>query len=54
MSEKEAKKLLEDAEKLKDYKGWFGGNKMEEAADTYMRAANAFKVLKMCRFLSHY
>lgn len=38
--------LMFEAEKKKNHVGWFGGNKMDEAADLYQRAANAFKVAK--------
>ena len=47
-TEKDAKNYLAEAEKMANYKGWFGSNKMEEAADTYNKAGNAFKLLKMC------
>lgn len=38
--------LMLEAEKKKNHVGWFGGNKMEEAADLFQRAANAYKVAK--------
>ncbi|KAJ3102614.1 hypothetical protein HDU97_000398 [Phlyctochytrium planicorne] len=47
MSEKEALQLLDQAEKKAKYTGWFGANKLDEAADLYARAANAFKLAKM-------
>ncbi|KAJ3218981.1 hypothetical protein HDU67_003345 [Dinochytrium kinnereticum] len=47
MSEKEALSLLDQAEKKAKYTGWFGTNKLDEAADLYARAANCFKLAKM-------
>ena len=32
-SEQEAYQLLEEAEKKAKHKGWFGGNKLDEASD---------------------
>ena len=52
MSESDAVNYLNQAEaKVKD-KGWFGlGNgKLEEASDLYAKAANAYKLVKMCTF----
>lgn len=41
--------LKAEADQLASYKGWFGGNKKEDAADTYARAANAYKLEKNCK-----
>ncbi|KAJ2998355.1 hypothetical protein HDV02_004570 [Globomyces sp. JEL0801] len=38
--------LLAEADKKSKTKGWFGGNKMDEAAELFGRAANAFKLQK--------
>ncbi|KAI9328129.1 soluble NSF attachment protein [Zopfochytrium polystomum] len=46
MSEREGHALMKEAEKAASYKGWFGANKTDEAADLYSRAANAFKLAK--------
>lgn len=45
-SEEEAYNLLREAEKKKNYKGWFGGNKLDEAIELYQRAGNNFKLAK--------
>ena len=45
-------KLNEEAEKALKYKSFFGGNKLEEAADLFLQAANAFKLSKQLK-LSH-
>jgi alpha-soluble NSF attachment protein len=44
-------RLLEEALKKEKTKGWFGGNKKDEAADLYGRAGNAFKLEKQSRDL---
>ncbi|KAJ3272259.1 hypothetical protein HDV01_005798 [Terramyces sp. JEL0728] len=36
--------LYAEAEKKSTQKGWFGGNKLDEAADLYGRAGNAYKL----------
>ncbi|KAJ3256908.1 hypothetical protein HK103_005026 [Boothiomyces macroporosus] len=36
--------LFAEAEKKSTQKGWFGGNKLDEAADLYGRAGNAYKL----------
>jgi len=43
------KQLLADAEKKAKYTGWFGGNKLEEAAELFQRAANQLKLAKQCK-----
>jgi hypothetical protein len=40
--------LLLEAQKKEKSKGWFGGNKKDDAADLYGRAANGFKLKKQC------
>ncbi|KAJ3094747.1 hypothetical protein HDU96_001492 [Phlyctochytrium bullatum] len=47
MSEKEARSLLEEAEKKAKWTGWFGANKLDEASELYARAANSFKLAKL-------
>ncbi|RKP24515.1 soluble NSF attachment protein, partial [Syncephalis pseudoplumigaleata] len=47
MAEQEARDLLVRATKKANYTGWFGGNKYEEAAELYGRAANQFKLAKL-------
>ncbi|KAJ3016409.1 hypothetical protein HKX48_004050 [Thoreauomyces humboldtii] len=44
--ERDARNCLVEAEKKASHKGWFGGNKLEDAADLYSKAANAFKLAK--------
>ncbi|KAJ3226960.1 vesicular-fusion protein S17 [Clydaea vesicula] len=39
-------KILAEAEKAHSYKGWFGQNKLDEAAELYTKAANQFKLQK--------
>ncbi|KAI8047697.1 soluble NSF attachment protein [Syncephalis plumigaleata] len=46
-AEQEARDLLMKATKKANYTGWFGGNKYEEAAELYGRAANQFKLAKL-------
>jgi alpha-soluble NSF attachment protein len=46
-AEREARELLAKADKKASYTGWFGGNKYEEAAELYGRAANQFKLAKL-------
>ena len=46
MSDAEA--LLQEARKKATTKTFFGGNKLDEAADLFGRAANAFKLKKQC------
>ncbi len=38
--------LLAEANKKENHKGWFGGNKLDEAQELYGRAANGFKLAK--------
>ncbi|KAJ3123565.1 hypothetical protein HK098_001820 [Nowakowskiella sp. JEL0407] len=45
-SAREAQALLEQANKKSKQTGWFGGNKLDEAADIYASAANSFKLAK--------
>ena len=45
---REALNLIKQAEQAASYKGWFGANKLDDAADLYGRAANAFKLSKNC------
>lgn len=40
--------LFAEAEKKSTQKGWFGGNKLDEAADLYGRAGNAYKLKREC------
>jgi alpha-soluble NSF attachment protein len=47
-TERDAKEYLAQAEKLRTYTSWFGGNKQEEAAEYFNKAGNTFKLLKMC------
>lgn len=46
MSENQARKFLAEAEDKEHHKGWFGGNKLDEAYDLYQQAANSFKLAK--------
>ncbi|CAG8432808.1 11488_t:CDS:2 [Diversispora eburnea] len=46
MSEREALAILAKADKKATTFGWFGGNKFEEAAELYNKAANTFKLAK--------
>ncbi|CAG8559036.1 8132_t:CDS:2 [Ambispora leptoticha] len=46
MSEREAQLILAKADKKATTFGWFGGNKFEEAAELYNKAANSFKLAK--------
>ena len=50
MSESEAINLLNEAEAKLKSKGWFGlgGAKYDEAAELFAKAANAYKLVKMC------
>ncbi|RHZ43701.1 hypothetical protein Glove_880g13 [Diversispora epigaea] len=45
-SEREALAILAKADKKATTFGWFGGNKFEEAAELYNKAANTFKLAK--------
>ncbi|KAJ3085664.1 vesicular-fusion protein S17 [Quaeritorhiza haematococci] len=45
-SEREAVQLLAQADKKAKQTGWFGGNKADEAAELYAKAANSFKLAK--------
>lgn len=47
--EREGRTLLAEADKKASHKGWFGGNKLEDASDLYAKAANAFKLAKKCK-----
>lgn len=40
--------ILIEARKKATHKSFFGGNKMDEAADLFGRAGNAFKLKKQC------
>ncbi|KND03751.1 uncharacterized protein SPPG_01207 [Spizellomyces punctatus DAOM BR117] len=44
--EREGRTLITEADKKASYKGWFGNNKLDDAADLYGKAANAFKLAK--------
>ncbi|KAJ3343649.1 nuA3 HAT complex component nto1 [Gonapodya sp. JEL0774] len=44
--ESEAFALIQEAEKKAAHKSWFGGNKLDEAAELFSRAANKFQLLK--------
>ncbi|KAJ3166716.1 hypothetical protein HDU88_003199 [Geranomyces variabilis] len=44
--DREARAHLAEAEKKANHRGWFGGNKLEEASELYGKAANAFKLSK--------
>lgn len=46
-SETEAQELMAKADKKANSTSWFGGNKHEEAADLYARAANSYKMAKL-------
>lgn len=46
MSDKEGEALLAQGRKLASYVGWFGGNKLDEAAETFAKAANRFTLAK--------
>ncbi len=50
MSESDAVGYLAQAEAKLKAKGWFGmgGAKYDEASDLYAKAANAYKLVKMC------
>ncbi len=50
----DARQLLAEAEKKAKYTGWFGGNKLEEASELYVRAANGFKLAKQCIGVFHW
>jgi hypothetical protein len=39
-------KILAEAEKAKVHKGWFGGNKLDEASELFGQAAVGFKLQK--------
>ncbi|KAI8817118.1 soluble NSF attachment protein [Fimicolochytrium jonesii] len=45
-NERDGRNLIAEADKKAQHKGWFGGNKLEEAAELYTKAANCFKVAK--------
>jgi len=45
-TEEKAYACLKDAEKKKNYKGWFGRNKLDEAAEQFQNAGNYFKCIK--------
>lgn len=50
MSEREAQELVAKADKKATSSSWFfGGNKYEEAAELYTKAANIFKMAKRCK-----
>ena len=53
MAETDALNYLNEAEAKLKSKGWFGlgGAKYDEAAELYGKAANAFKLVKMCKSL---
>jgi alpha-soluble NSF attachment protein len=42
----EGLRLMAEGDEKFNHKGWFGGNKWDEAADLYGRAGNAFKLQK--------
>ncbi|KAJ9087793.1 vesicular-fusion protein S17 [Entomophthora muscae] len=46
MSENQARKYLAEAQAKETHKGWFGGNKLDEAFDLYQQAGNSFKLAK--------
>lgn len=46
----DADALWAEANKKATQKTFFGGNKLDEAADLYGRAANAFKLKKQCTY----
>ncbi|KAI9293333.1 TPR-like protein [Neoconidiobolus thromboides FSU 785] len=46
MSEAQARKYLADAQTKEKYKGWFGGDKLDEAYELYNQAGNSFKLAK--------
>ena len=48
MSETEAIKLMEKAHKKATQTSWFSGNKMDEAAELFVKAGNIFKASKKC------
>jgi alpha-soluble NSF attachment protein len=50
-SNTEANDLVAQAKKKASYSGWFGGNKFDEAADLYQRAANSYKLSKDCGYI---
>lgn len=54
MTESDAVNYLAEAEAKLKNKGWFGlgGAKYDEAADLYAKAANAYKLVKMCKLSS--
>lgn len=54
MSLNEAKDLIASASKKESHQGWFGSNKLDEAADLYARAGNIYKIHKSCKFLLAY
>jgi alpha-soluble NSF attachment protein len=47
----DADSLLAEAKKKATVKTFFGGNKLDDAAELYGRAANAFKLKKQCNEL---
>lgn len=53
MSEAEALNLLNQAEAKLKSKGFFGfgGAKYDEASELYAKAANAYKLVKMCMLI---
>ncbi|KAI9004124.1 soluble NSF attachment protein [Gaertneriomyces semiglobifer] len=44
--ERDAREALQEADRKASHKGWFGGNKLEDAGDLYAKAANSFKLAK--------
>ncbi|KAI9022521.1 soluble NSF attachment protein [Hyaloraphidium curvatum] len=46
MGADEGEQLLAQAKKAASYTGWFGGNKLDEAAELYQKAANRFQLAK--------
>lgn len=54
MSEREAQELVAKADKKATSSSWFfGGNKYEESAELYTKAANIFKMAKRCKQAHH-
>ena len=46
MADREGDELLTQARAKLSYKGWFGGNKLDEAAELFVKAANRFQMAK--------
>ena len=44
----EGDRFRAEADKKANYTGWFGGNKLFDAAELYARAGNAYKLQKQC------